>query len=137
MLEDSRISRQARMFKGKQTAAFAKSGLLIAGGSSLEILADTAYQFAMDRALNLRSGLLESQYLVGQANIQTAQGKWAERYGREQKRTAYINAAGTILSSGFAASQGGGSTAAGAGSPNLTSGSSYGSSYTQNFGSSS
>jgi len=96
-LEEERISRQARLFKGAQRARLAKSGLSITSGSAVEVQADTAYQTALDRLLTLQSGVVDSNRLKNQANIQIAEGKWAKSYGNQTANNAYISAAGTSL----------------------------------------
>lgn len=104
-MEEERIALQQNMFIGSQLARIGKGGIAIGEGSSLDSLADSAYQFALDRALTLRAGTLQSSSLKRQATLTKIQGSWAAKYGKEMKRAAYLQAAGTILSGGFMASR--------------------------------
>lgn len=121
-IEADRVSRQARLFKGAQRAAFGKSGLSLSEGSPLEVQADTAYQFAMDRALTLRAGVVDSTRLKNQAAITRVEGKWAQTYGKQQRTTAYMKAGATILGGGYTSYRAG---SGGTGWGNLNSGTSY------------
>jgi hypothetical protein len=131
-MEESRVARQARLYKGAQRASIAKSGLSLTEGSPLDLQADTAYQFALDRAFTLRSGLVDSQSLQAQATIQRVEGKWAKSYGKAVARNSYMQAAGTILGGAYLAGKGmtpGTGTANYAGgntSPGLTTATEYG-----------
>ena len=105
-LQDDRVARQARLFKGAQRASIGKSGLSLSEGSPLDLQADTAYQFALDRAFTLRSGLLDSKSLKAQGTIQGVEGKWAKSYGAASARNSYMQAAGTILGTAYMAGKG-------------------------------
>lgn len=111
-IEEQRVSRQSKMFMGKQRAEFAKSGLTMEG-SALEVLSDTAYQFSMDRNLTLRQGLLDADYMRSQGAIQRVQGKWAREYGKQQKTSSYLSAAGTAMMTAYTAGQAMSATGAG------------------------
>jgi hypothetical protein len=111
-MEESRVARQARLYQGAQRASIAKSGLSLTEGSPLDLQADTAYQFALDRAFTLRSGLIDSQSLQAQGVIQRVEGKWAKGFGKSSAQNSYMQAAGTILGAAYMAGKG----ASGAGS---------------------
>ena len=59
MLQEERVSEQQKKTRGYQRAAFAKGGISIEEGASVDVLAETYGQFTMDRALTLRGGLLD------------------------------------------------------------------------------
>ena len=99
--DDFRVARQARIALGESVAKAGASGLAVNQVS----LADQAYQFAIDRNLTLRRGLLQSRELRQQGRISAAEGAYAKRIGRAQKRAAYLKAGGSILSGGFQAFQ--------------------------------
>ena len=83
----------------------------------MSVLADTAFQFFLDRNLTLRRGLIRSRELRAVADLEIfkgkvlgrqelfrgqlslAQGQFAFTLGREAKRLSYIKAGGTILGS--------------------------------------
>ena len=92
-LEDTRQVRRSEMALGSQIARGGASGTV----SDVDVLADTAFQFAMDRNLMLRQGLVESQGLLGQAGMVRAQGKFAKKVGKHKRTTSYVKAGGTIL----------------------------------------
>lgn len=103
-LEEERVARQQHLVIGRQLAQMGKSGIGITG-SSLDSLADTVYQFALDRALTLRSGIYQSQNLRSQAVIQRSRGKYAKKAGRFQFGQSILSAAGAGVSGGYKAYQ--------------------------------
>jgi len=110
-LEDVRQGRKANIALGSQIARGGKSGTV----SSVDALADTAFQFAMDRNLIMRQALVESQGLLGQAAMQRAKGQYASDIGKFKRNAKYREAAVTILGGAFAASKIGGAAAGGGG----------------------
>ena len=96
-LEERRVARQEKMFRGEQRARFAKAGISISEGTPIDVLADTAAQFAIDRNLTLRQGLTGQQQAKGQTAIFSAQGQQAKAIGRANQRLSYFNVAGTTL----------------------------------------
>ncbi len=97
-IEESRISRREKIVKATQRAAFAKSGGDLAG-ASLNVLADTAFQFSLDRNLTLRRGLFRSRELTARGGIFSAQGAFASTLGKQAKRASFIKAGSTVLGS--------------------------------------
>ncbi len=106
-VEESRVARQEKIVKGRQRALVGKSGIGLAG-ATLSLLADTAFQFSLDRNLILRRGLIRGRELRERGRIIAAQGRFARTIGKKLKQLSYIKAGGSILS-GF----GGGSTTQG------------------------
>ncbi len=120
-IDERRIARKEKITKAAQRAIVGKSGVGLAG-ATLSVLADTAFQFFLDRNLTLRRGLIRSRELRAVADLEIfkgkvlgrqelfrgqlslAQGQFAFTLGREAKRLSYIKAGGTILAS-FAAAQ--------------------------------
>ncbi len=95
-VEESRISRQEKIVKGRQRAVVGKSGIGLAG-ATLSVLADTAFQFSMDRNLVLRRGLIRGRELIQRGRIIAAQGRFARTLGLQAKRLSFIKAGGSIL----------------------------------------
>jgi len=96
-LEDTRQVRRSRMALGSQIAKGGASGVT----SDIDVLADTAFQFAMDRSLMLRQGLVESQGLLGQAGMMRAQGKFAKKVGKSKRTASYAKAGMSILGGAY------------------------------------
>ncbi len=97
-IEEARVSRKEKIVKAAQRAVVGKTGVGLAG-ATLSVLADTAFQFSMERNLILRRGLLRGRELIERGGIIAAQGRFAKKLGREQARWSYISAGGSILSS--------------------------------------
>jgi len=106
-LEETRIARKEKIVKAGQRAAAAKSGIGLAG-ATLSVLADTAFQFSLERNLALRRGLIRGRELFGQGGLVAAQGRWARTLGKQAKKLSYVKAGASILSA--AGSFGGGTT---------------------------
>jgi len=95
-IEETRIARQEKIFKARQRARIAKTGIGLAG-ATLSFLADTAFQFSMERNLALRRGLVRGRELRERGRIIAAQGKWAATLGTQAKRLSYVKAGASIL----------------------------------------
>lgn len=95
-IEESRVARKEKIVKAAQRAAVAKSSVGLAG-ATLSVLADTAFQFSMERNLVLRRGLIRGRELIERGRIIAAQGRWARTLGRQAKKLSYIKAGGSIL----------------------------------------
>ncbi len=96
-IEESRVARKEKIAKGQQRAIVGKSGVGLAG-ATLSLLADTAFQFSLERNLVLRRGLIRGRELRERGQIQLAKGRFARTLGIEAKRLSYIKAGGSILS---------------------------------------
>jgi len=96
-LKEERVSRQEKITKAEQRVAFAKSGISITESSSLNVLIDTAEQFAQDRALTLREGVVGASTLKQQASLTLAGGKLAADIGSRKQTASMLQAGGTIL----------------------------------------
>ena len=96
-LEDTRQIRRSNMALGAQIAQGGASGTV----SDVDVLADTAFQFAMDRNLMLRQGLVQSQELLGQAGMLRAQGEYASKVGKSKRNFSYAKAGASILAGGY------------------------------------
>lgn len=89
--------RQGRALKGKQVAGFAKAGVL-ARGTPLAVLVETAENLEHDRLTILREGAISASQRRGEADILRLEGAAAKRRGRAIGRASNLAAAGTILS---------------------------------------
>ena len=111
-VEEARISRREKIFKGRQRARIGKQATGLAG-ATLAALVDTAVQFSIERNLALRRGLVRGRELKRRGVIIAAQGRWAKTLGTQAKRLSYIKATGSILGSVAMASQFGTATSTG------------------------
>jgi hypothetical protein len=108
-IEETRVARKEKIISARQRARMGKTGVGLAG-ASLEFLADTAFQFSMERNLILRRGLIRGQELRWMGRMEYAKGKWAKRLGTQAKRLSYVKAGASILgSAGQAGTMQGGS----------------------------
>lgn len=91
-LEKYRINRQKRRLLGRQRALYAKVGVRYDEGSPLEVLADTAAQFELDKAIsdyNTQAGI---GYYTTKAAL--------NRYAARQARYSGLAKAGMTLLTG-------------------------------------
>jgi hypothetical protein len=107
-IQEERVSREEKAFRGQQRAKFSKSLISINSETALDVLADTAFQFHIERNLTLRQGLVEGEQLRTQGVLLRSQGKLASQFGKAQKRQSILKAAGQFaLSAGLASKAGG------------------------------
>lgn len=99
-IEESRVARREKIVKAQQRAIIAKTGVGLAG-ATLSVLADTAFQFSLERNLILRRGLIRGRELRERGRIIAAQGRWARTLGRQAKKLSYVKAGASILSGAF------------------------------------
>lgn len=83
-LEETRVARMARLFKGEVVAKRGMSGTELTGFSSIEVLGDIAYQTRMDRDITLRSGVIGAQQSRAEARGSDFQARWSRLYGKQQ-----------------------------------------------------
>ncbi|KKK60484.1 hypothetical protein LCGC14_3023890, partial [marine sediment metagenome] len=95
-IEERRIARREKIFKATQRVTVGKSGVGLAG-ATLSVLADTAFQFSLERNLALRTGLIRSRELIERGRIIAAQGRFARTLGKQAKKLSFFKAAGSIL----------------------------------------
>jgi hypothetical protein len=103
--------KEGRALKGRQKAAFAKSGVDITRGTPLSVLVETAENLEADRLTILREGAISASQRKGQADVLRAQGASAAARGKAASRASKLAAAGTLLTTagtaGIAASESG------------------------------
>lgn len=98
-IESSRLSRQQRIFEASNRARAAKSGISLSESpSAIEVLADTAYQFHLDRNLILNQGMQDYIQGQNQASLLRAEGAFAREQGQAQAFGSYLSGAGGVLS---------------------------------------
>lgn len=95
-IEESRVARKEKIVKAQQRAIIGKSGVGLAG-ATLSLLADTAFQFSLERNLILRRGLIRGRELRERGRIELAKGRFARTLGIEAKRLSFVKAGGSIL----------------------------------------
>ena len=88
--------RAGEELKGRQRAAIAKGGVL-ARGTPLAVLVETAETLEAERLTILREGAISASQRRQQAGILRAQGIAAKAKGRAVGRATTLAAAGTIL----------------------------------------
>lgn len=91
-IEKYRIEREKRRLLGRQRALYAKAGVRYDEGSPLEVLADTAAEFELDKAISEYN----TQTGIGYYNAKSA----LNRYRGRQSRYAGIAGAGMTLLTG-------------------------------------
>ena len=94
---EQRVSIKGKVVMALQRAIISKTGIGLAG-ATLSLLADTAFQFAMDRNLILRRGLIRGQELRERGQIQYAIGAFAKTLGKKARHMSYALAGGSIAS---------------------------------------
>jgi hypothetical protein len=105
--EESRFRAGVRGMIGSQRAAFAAGNIDVAGGSALDVQADTAYLGELD-ALTIRNNAaseawgykVQSADLTKRADIARKSGVMLEKAGRTRANAAYLDTASSIVSSG-------------------------------------
>lgn len=83
-IEEERISREARIKEGELVTGFGKSGVRGDVGSPINVLADEAEQFDIERAFTARQGLIDEQKLGTQAGLERLQGRLTVAKGIQQ-----------------------------------------------------
>ena len=101
-LEERRVARREKIVKAAQRATVGKSGIGLAG-ATLSVLADTAFQFSLERNLVLRRGLLAKQGLFKRGAITAAGGRFAKTTGLAESRASFVKAGASILGTAGAA----------------------------------
>lgn len=99
-LEEQRVARLARLFKGEQVARMGMSGTEFSG-SSIEVLGDIAYQTRMDRDITLRSGTIAGSQSRAEAKGHLFQAQWSRLYGKQQSSAMMMGAAATGISGAY------------------------------------
>lgn len=95
-VEESRVARREKIVKARQRAIIGKTGVGLAG-ATLSVLAETAFQFSLERNLILRRGLIRGRELRERGQIIAAQGKFARTLGRQAKKLSFVKAGASIL----------------------------------------
>jgi hypothetical protein len=88
--EQSQIRDKARKIEATQRAQIAASGLELAAGSPLNILADTAYQSEQDVQTSRHNTGMRMWELNNQANDYRAQAEAARRAGKNATRSLLL-----------------------------------------------
>jgi len=83
-LEETRVARMARLFRGEFIAKKGMSGTAITQQSTMEVLGDIAYQTRMDRDITLRSGTMAAGQSRAEARGSDFQARWSRIYGKQR-----------------------------------------------------
>ena len=94
-IQSERISRQEKMVEAANIARAGKSGISLAESkSTVEVLADAAYQFHLDRNFTLQQGMADYLQANQQASLLRAEGAFQKRVMRQQGTLQIIGAIG-------------------------------------------
>jgi hypothetical protein len=99
-LEEMRLARMARLFKGEQVAKMGMSNMEFSG-SSIEVLGDIAYQTRFDRDLILRSGTIAGQQSRAEAEGQRFEARWNRLYGKQKASAAMMGGIASGISGAY------------------------------------
>lgn len=88
-IEEQRIARMSRLFKGEQIAKIGMSGFGFSG-SAIEVLGDIAYQTRIDRDVTLRSGTIAGSQARAEARGSLFSARWSRVYGKQQSSAAMM-----------------------------------------------
>lgn len=98
-IESGRISRQQKIVEAANRARAAKSGISLSESpSAVDVIADTAYQFHLDRNYVLNQGMRDYINQTSQASLLRAEGAFAKEQGKAQAFGSYLSGAGGIFS---------------------------------------
>jgi hypothetical protein len=96
--EADQISRRNRILIGKQTAAYAKSG--VSGGSMYDVMYESYQQGELDRMAALYTGSVVSNRNRSQAQLSRLEGRNARTTGYLRAGSALLSGAGETLGAG-------------------------------------
>ncbi|MHC5062295.1 MAG: hypothetical protein ACYTFK_14660 [Planctomycetota bacterium] len=103
-IEATRVSRKERIVSAMNIARSAKSGISLSESpSTIEAMADVAYQFHLDRNLITQGGMQDFLSAEGQSSLLRAEGAFAKEQGKAAKRLSYLTAASQMMMAGGAA----------------------------------
>jgi hypothetical protein len=123
-MQSERMSRQQRITEATNAALGAKSGISLSESkSSIEVLADTAFQFHMDRNLILNQGMQDYIQAQNQASLLRAEGAFAKKMGKQAYTSGMVLGAVQLGGAAFMAGSAFGGAGAGAGTASSAGGS--------------
>lgn len=99
-IDEQRLARMARLFKGEQVARMGMGGTAFSG-SNIEVLGDIAFQTRMDRDLTLRSGTIAGQQSRAEAEGSRFQARWSRLYGKQASSNAMFGAMSTGIKGAY------------------------------------
>jgi hypothetical protein len=96
-LESDRLARKGAIVQAANRAIASKSGISISDSvSTVDILADTAYQFHLDRNFLLNQGMQDYISSANQASLLRAEGAYAKAQGKQIQTMSTIAGIGQI-----------------------------------------
>ncbi len=101
MIEEQRLARMARLFKGEQVARIGMSGTGFGGGSNIEVLGDIAYQTTADRENLMRSGTIAGSQSRAEAEGARFEARWTRLYGKQKAGAARMGAIATGINGAY------------------------------------
>ena len=96
-LEETRVARMARLFRGEFIAKKGMSGTELTQFSTMEVLGDIAFQTRMDRDITLRSGVMGAQQSRAEARGSDFQARWSRLYGKQQASSFMMGGIGGAI----------------------------------------
>lgn len=90
-LEAAKVARKGAFVNAANRAIASKSGISISDSpSTIDVIADTAYQFYLDTNMTLNQGMQDYASMMNQGSLLRAEGAYAKAAGQSQQRTANI-----------------------------------------------
>jgi hypothetical protein len=103
-LEASRFARKGAFMQAANRAAAAKSGISIKESpTTIDVLADTAYQLHLDTNILSQSGMVDYVNMQSQASLLRAEGAFAKKQGQIAQKWGYVAGGIQLGTAGIAA----------------------------------
>lgn len=99
-IDEQRLARMARLFKGEQVAKMGMGGTEFSG-SSIEVLGDIAFQTRKDRDITLRTGTIAGQQSRAEAEGSRFEARWHRLYGKQAASNAMFGAMATGIKGAY------------------------------------
>lgn len=100
LIEERRLARIARLYRGEQVAKIGISGTEFTG-SPIEVLGDIAFETKKDREITLRTGTIAGAQGRAEAYGSRIQAKWSRLYGKQAQSAAFMGAMGTGIKGAY------------------------------------
>jgi len=105
-IESSRISRNQKIIDAANRARAAKSGMSLSESpSTIEFLADQAFQFHLDRNFVLNQGMQDYIGAQNQASLLRAEGAFAKDQGKLAEKWGYVGGLGNMTTALYVGSR--------------------------------
>ena len=99
-IDEMRLARMARLFKGEQVAKMGGGGTSFSG-SNIEVLGDIAFQTRMDRDITLRTGTIAGAQSRAEAEGSRFTARWNRLYGKQAASNSMFGAMATGIKGAY------------------------------------